>query len=38
MRYKQREWYTLPIEESILPGIRQSQLLSWLNHQQIPIN
>ncbi|XTZ11868.1 MAG: aminotransferase class IV, partial [cyanobacterium endosymbiont of Rhopalodia inflata] len=23
---------------AILPGIGQLQLLSWLNHQQIPIN
>ncbi|XTZ19669.1 MAG: aminotransferase class IV [cyanobacterium endosymbiont of Rhopalodia fuxianensis] len=36
--YKQGEWYTPPIKEAILPGIGQLQLLSWLNHQQIPIN
>lgn len=36
--YKQGKWYTPPIEEAILPGIGQSQLLSWLNNQNISIN
>ncbi|WP_267382825.1 aminotransferase class IV [Cyanobacterium sp. uoEpiScrs1] len=36
--YKQGQWYTPPIEEVILPGIGQSQLLSWLNHKQISLN